>query len=343
MEYYLINKNRKVMRFVVDSEGYFLRSIITDGDSPFDLHTLRSWIRDRVSGKGRYKFEQFDSTLVNQILNTTHGVSVTDSYWVRRTSEVIEWEDVSPYRYRGVTVCEDFNNNPVLALRGKQDKIIRFRGGLEILKEMEYSASNKGREYTFAEIYCDNIASMMGIESVHYMSEKVEREMFAVSPCITTESKGLVSYDALMGVKTINYEELLDYVDERDRNKILDMLLMDYLTCNTGRDVSNVHFYVSNDEHKVLGIAPMTFCKDSCLHGYDGSVSVRDYILSIRPADGNTWVDLFNLIDCDHVRERLDNLYNKYTCLSVSNRRDSLMVEMLETQLRQAKVKHLGV
>ena len=52
MEYYLMNKNRKVMRFVVDSEGYFLRSIITDGDSPFDLRTLRSWIRDRVSGKG---------------------------------------------------------------------------------------------------------------------------------------------------------------------------------------------------------------------------------------------------------------------------------------------------
>ena len=347
MEYYLMNKNRKVLRFTISHDGYYIKNVL-DNVTPLGVGYIGEWLHKRVTGGGRvYKFKIIDTEKVIEILEKTHAVSVNDTFWVRKVSEILSWDDVSPYRSRVYDFStSDLTDNPSLALIGSHVQFCRFRDGLEIYKANDFSARTEGvdlggenNEYTLPELYCSQIAEMMSMSTAHYMSHYFNDKMYTVSSCLSNELKGLTTLAVVSRRKSVNYKELLRTSTEEDRRKLLDMMLIDYLTCNTGRDATNIHYFVCNDTSKILGVAPMTFCSESCLHRYDGNIPVKNYIDSIKPHGFGSWKELFELIDCDYIRDCIDMLYDKYTCLEFSVFRNSLMIEMVETQLMRVKRK----
>lgn len=299
--YILMNKNKAVMSFCIMEEGQLssYQDITALGTLPLDMKNIDSWIRDRFVIMERNRSESLMSSLGlvddRSRIEFTNCASLFDSFWVKRADSMLTWKDVSLYRndfseyLSRFTMNETIDVNAPKRIRhlspeyhseGSFDRCwVWSSKGICLLKAGSHGYANAGRE-PFSEVYVNQLEKALGYSDyVEYSllwyprriagTKSMVNSVVTSCPAMTDEEIGLISASRL-GITS--YEELLDYceaISGEEREKAIDMLLLDCLTLNIDRHLGNVSMFVENDTQKVLGLSKI----------YDNNMALVPYYM----------------------------------------------------------------
>ena len=111
MNYYLLNKNKKVLLFSYDEETHSVSKIldiiapefaplgIMEYKTGISRKLLNDWWRDRAIPASRSNFRDILETMnistSVELLERCYGLSLSDQYWVKPESSNLEWRDIN--------------------------------------------------------------------------------------------------------------------------------------------------------------------------------------------------------------------------------------------------------
>ena len=346
MDFYLMNKDRKVLRFSVLGGGSeTICKIVEEYEpslKPLNLRDIKDWLWRRSNVGYRFYIEKFlehiDLTELYDLILTTKCISLSDTFWVKLIHSEMKWSSISPfyhlpdsavsdYSLKGILTARKVTSSPEFSTDGTFAKCWGFsEGKLKLYKTGTDGACNAGNE-PYSEVYASKIASLMGLTNyVPYQIAVHKGVLVSVCDCITSESEGMIQFKALdPSIRT--YKELLSgkgkqYGSIEDK---LDMLIFDYLTCNVDRHFGNISMRLDNNTNQVTELSKIYDYNLSCVPYYTKDEDLEAYIESMRTADNSTWDELLELIDCTHVRSRLSEFAKNYNYIRLYDSFDSML------------------
>lgn len=287
MECVIKNRNVEVAYFDSDKElnkiTYFV--FLNKDKAPLYLQRggdLVSWLKSRVSAEYRGS--------VNDILNRllkTHGVSLTDTFYIKCDFVSCGWDSINPYSGRLTDVSsigEEVDNENTLAdgtLGGSFKK--RWVSDCGIPSILKYGtgrfASNSDNEPE-CEYKAYTLAHYLDMNVAEYDFLMIEGSPATICPSFCSESIGMVTLYEL-GYEPHSYSELYQIaVDNKwDEYYVADMALLDFLTINIDRHLENIGLYVRNATQTVIGFTPMYDFNMALLPYYvPNDMSVDEYL-----------------------------------------------------------------
>lgn len=270
--YLLMNKDRPIYKFrFIDDNSIQILDIYEK--PPFWIKDLEDWIRNRSAAKHR---EDIKRILENNNAMTLRGfviftrcLSLSDTLWVKKELDKIEWKSVSLYsnRFReslGVVVTEnDFGDtsNPTFSTDGSFPKCWVRRNNVPVLVK----GANTGYE-PFAEVFASRLR-LANASVVKYDLEYSEQLHVDASLCetFTTESVILLPYSIV--TNKLYLDEVRDFYDKIGCKSMFDdMLLLDAVSMNVDRHYRNFGVLLDSDTYDILTMAPifdMNYCYGS--------------------------------------------------------------------------------
>lgn len=347
----LMNKDVEVIEFSIERTQYAL-NILFDSDAksplPLGMRDFRVWLESRYIMQYRVKTLDFFRSIgvenIEDFILITHCVSLLDSYWVKRRGSRLSWKSISLYRNSLNSAVANYSFNRVVSGKvlcspspdfstdGNFPKCWVMRNGnLYLYKAGSSGARNAGNE-PYSEIYASKIARVLGISHVEYVLGNHKGVLVSKCRCMCNEELGFTPYNIATGIYEADFATLLKgYNYSRE---ILDMLLLDYVTCNVDRHYGNFGFIVNNYTQKVVSPAPLYDNNLSCIPYYMEDESLEYYINDIRAKDGTKFSDLYRMIDCKYVREKLKLLQGKD--FGIGCKRDKVVNGMIKYQIESA-------
>ncbi len=350
----LLNKDIPVLEFNISfnefGENYNVILVYNRNLIPKDLRDLRDWLEKRYILSHRHSIKVFFNVLgissMSDFIKITNCISLKDTYWVKEVSSRRHWDNVSPYKNPLNKAIADYSferkiegkritGSPDFSTDGNFPKCWKkTASGLYLYKAGSSGACNAGNE-PYSEVYAYSIARELGIKTVVYELGKYNGKLITRCKCMTSERIGLISYKDLYNTHSCDFEVLLSRASsELEQKYLIDMLLLDYVTCNVDRHYGNIGLLIDNDRNFVIGYSPLYDHNLSCLPYYLEDESLDYYISDIRAKDGRTWDDLYRLIDCKYTREKLRLLKGKY--FSIGCNRDDIVNRMVSIQIKKA-------
>lgn len=335
--YYIMNKDKCVLSFYIDRSQPFVRIDVATVFIP-DLipvamkhgMLLSKWLESRLVLSHRTAilkhFKQIGIVNLEDIIDVTKCISLNDTYWVKRAGSRIKWGSVSPYSNSLNSEIANFSfdenrqidgklisHSPDFATSGNFPKCWkRMNGVIYLYKAGSSLYSNSGQE-PYSEYLASLLADALQIRHVRYELVHYRGKVATRCACMCDESVGLyglASYrpdlDTFVGL--LNDKEFTSCSKD-----VIDMLLLDYLTMNTDRHLNNIGVLVNNDTQQFIGLSPV----------YDNNLSLLPYFVtpstgitptnleeyiskwSIGASDGSTFEDIYRLIKCNYVRQKL--------------------------------------
>lgn len=298
MNFFIMNKDIQVLEFsitnVVEINSISVVSVFNNSLIPLPLRrssSLSDWLRNRLILTHRSNINKLFSrlgivSLQDKIL-CTHCISLLDTYWVRGNDERINWSSVSPY-------CNSFNelvaryainssnvfgknigHSPDFSTGGSFPKCLRrVNGSIYLYKGGSTGASNSGNE-PYSEVLASSLAEYLMFNSIHY--ELCSYKGVITSRCLNmcSEKIGLYTVEEIFP-EVNSYIELFRLLSNKnDIMLLLQILLLDYLTLNVDRHLSNISFLVNNDTQELGDISLI----------YDNNLSLLPYY--IEQLDGS--------------------------------------------------------
>jgi len=359
-EYGLYNKDKLVATF-----DEYISNLITYDRLPYGFNRIGTWV------ERRYKFScvRDPRTFLMSIginspldfIDMIHGVSLHDTYWLKRLNDNTKWEDISPYTHEfseavstyaldGIQRLSSTKNyySPVMETNGsfphtwlkKNNEIYFVKAG----SKYKMPASNSGME-PYSEYYASLIARYLGFNAVDYTLRNHKRydgKIDVVTECkiYTDEITGTIPAKEL-GLET--YEDVISYckkLSEDSYKTIIDMLFLDCLLMNVDRHFRNIEFFVNNETQEVLGLVPIFDNNNSMLprfvEGYDSLINLDREVYKVR--DGRTFEELYTLVN-KHKNYRnellkLKNLYlEKPKNVEITDARIKFLNDFLQMQV----------
>ena len=352
MHFFLMNKDIKVAEFVCEKFDDFEQTYLLDDIQPNLIPlaiqngiSFDKWLDSRLILSQRKHIEKtFQSLGLSdkaQIIQRTYGVSLNDTYWTKSVdNNEVDWDSVSPYSnclnqkiadyaFDEKIVKLDTDNlcSPEFATSGNYPKCwIKGNYATYLVKGGSTLGINKGNE-PFSELFADELLKVLGVEHIIY--DYISYKGVDATRCanICDESVGISPFSFIRpDIK--NFSELLDEYNHCEY--LLDMFLFDYLSLNTDRHFGNISLFIQNGTQKVLGFTPIYDNNMAFLPYYmpnlDGDIDA--YIdtsdENIVANDGTSFEDLFKMIDCKYVRNKIDLIKNfsfnsKYRRCDVAN------------------------
>lgn len=354
MLFHLFSIDIKVATFDITTSEYgtncTMMHVYNKQMLPLDLKDLRNWIESRYILTHRNNVKVFYSMLgitrLEDFVDITYCISLKDTFWVLRTDRKLKWENVSPFRNPLNKVIADYSfdrkvngrnitGSPDFSTDGNFPKCWkRVNDVLRLYKAGLSGAVNAGNE-PYSEVYATKVADLLGVFHVSYDIDTYKERLVSRCDCMCSEDVGFVSYRDYTGEYEANFRSLLR--STKYSKEILDMLLLDYLTCNIDRHYGNFGFLFNIKNNQIIGFAPIFDNNLSCIPYYMEDEDLKFYIEDIRAKDGSTWTELFNMIDCSYVRERVSLFKNRYKYIRVYNKRDKTVNNMIKYQLSKIK------
>lgn len=314
--FYLMNKDNIVLEFALyrDTFGVSYTQVGPIRDTlPIGLVDFSDWIRSRFAISTRLNitdlFSRFGIINIEDYIQATNCIAVTDTYWVKPVDSKKTWNSVSPYRNSLNKVISEFaltgvstlngsiTGSPDLSTNGHYRKCWKKEGGdLYMYKTGSTGASNTGNE-PFSEVFAYQLASYLGIKCTKYVHKKYKGVDVSVCKNMCTEDTGLVSFDKIINSKSTDYAKLLQYDTSCE---VIAMLVLDSLLCNRDRLFENIGYTVWNDTQEVMGLAPIYDNNLSCLPYCVSDKSIEEFISSIRLQTGITFNDLYKMVKCKY-------------------------------------------
>lgn len=298
MKFFIMNKDIQVLEFsitsIVEINSISVVSVFNKNLIPLPLRrssSLSDWLRNRLILTHRSNVNKLFSSLgivsLQDKILCTHCISLLDTYWVRGNDERINWSSVSPY-------CNSFNelvaryainssnvfgknigHSPDFSTGGSFPKCWRrVNGSIYLYKGGSTGASNSGNE-PYSEVLASSLAEYLMFNSIHY--ELCSYKGVIASRCLNmcSEKIGLYTVEEIFP-EVNSYIELFRLLSNKnDIMLLLQILLLDYLTLNVDRHLSNISFFVNNDTQELGDISLI----------YDNNLSLLPYY--IEQLDGS--------------------------------------------------------
>lgn len=386
MEFALMNKDMQIGVISASRHGVGLVS----GRLPTYIRNVDGYLKYRFDMDTKFTSAALLTAghikYIEDYLVRTHAVSLYDTLWVKLTSDKDTWNSVSPYRNPlpqwakeaglGITgrprLGEQSMVSPNFTLRGpwRQSWVNRNNarelhqtcGPLGLAKSsikpilMCYASQ-------VAQAYSGEYAASRFVEykRLKYADKSGQPIPRAVSMAFTNESIGYLPYefaapDCRFGIETYDLISMEDKFGDgvpgrADYRRLADMIIVDTLTLNEGRNKNNFGYLVDNDSSKILGAAPIYLTGDCLLpefkavsEGEDSLAHIFDTEYNVRRAGINLSVkDAFNdtarAVMNRAIEKRLMGMYPFHfkrfmgSC-DVSDRRLELMEYIVNRQIR---------
>lgn len=236
-----------------------------------------SWLAGRVLLLSRanakwiynlFRFEQVSTAEQHvKIALVCRAVSVLDPYWLKFDDDGdLSWDSV------------DVRKNPLnevvaqVALHGKSLTL----QGSPVTPELTtngayakawrrhedstlwlYKLGANGNTESRIEVMCSNLLDKMNVEHVHYEAGQDEDKYVCMCPCMTTESKAILTGMEFISYCNVNGIDPDTRMFEIDGESIYKMWIVDFLISNRDRHGQNWGFFYGTETMEILGCHPL--------------------------------------------------------------------------------------
>lgn len=236
-----------------------------------------SWLAGRVLLLSRanakwiynlFRFEQVSTAEQHvKIALVCRAVSVLDPYWLKYDDDGdLSWDSV------------DVRKNPLnevvaqVALHGKSLTL----QGSPVTPELTtngayakawrrhedsslwlYKLGANGNTESRIEVMCSNLLDKMNVEHVHYEAGQDEDKYVCMCPCMTTESKAVLTGMEFISYCNVNGIDPDTHMFEIDGESIYKMWIVDFLISNRDRHGQNWGFFYDTETMEILGCHPL--------------------------------------------------------------------------------------
>ena len=277
---FLMNKDNQVASFIehrrLDDYTYTLETQF-DSNMPKGFDSMNSWLNRRQAVKHKKHMAEMmkECGIYNKrgFIDMTRCAVLTDTFWVKREGDALQWSEVSLYQnnfdevvsriaFNGIGLYgRQFSSTiptPDIGTDGSFDKcwIREDDGSIYLLKRGSTGAINTGKE-PYSEKLCSQLLDFLGYEHVAYDLAMFYGKLASKCPIFTSEELGYAPmYDfSTRGMDTY------DVYDFMDTHGLLDdfkrMILFDTVSMNVDRHMGNYGFLIHNDTGEIRGMAPL--------------------------------------------------------------------------------------
>lgn len=296
MHYILMNKD--IVLAELEVTNTYAHITVIKNTLPAYIGDVQNWVDSRTSPIGRQNIHTLLKLagLNNKqdYLCVTHGISLTDTLWVKQPGESVTWGKVSPYTNRFSRIISEvaingtyFGGNlqspsPEYTLDGSADKCWkRVNGRVYLYKTNGEKWSGITGNRPYCEYYVSQVANKLINNKNHFVPYGIKvsktkqgyNKPYVFCPIFTSERYGYLPIcDSLY--KHTDIRDLDKIVDRESRLKLREMLLLDAIVLNYDRHEGNYGFLVDNDTFQLKTIAPI-FDQDCSLGGFVSLQSVK--------------------------------------------------------------------
>ncbi|MDD6231039.1 MAG: hypothetical protein PUA95_09975 [Lactimicrobium massiliense] len=254
---------------------------VTHEDGTLSLHKLNHWYRWRGIPGYRVGLLQLEERLEIhdplELLEREYALSVSDTFWRKAADDPITWKEVNFFHRSfdqqgfglamfsnvGARAGHNARHTPNNTTCGYHRKAwFKRNGRLFLLK----GGTPFYQQEPVNEWLACRIGHQLGIQAVPYNNEIYENNLVSVCPAMTNEDVDLVTAgDVLNSVhsdaKKFQYDDYLKALESHGikdgKQRLSDMLVMDYLMMNTDRHNQNLGILVDANTGRWLQCAPV--------------------------------------------------------------------------------------
>ena len=282
MDYLFMHKNDILCHFYVTDEYIRIDEICDEFHLPyyfkkksFNSENFVDWLSKRSIPESRPKRDDLiaasgEKTMFGLILQNK-GLSLTDQYWIKAEDSSETWEDVNFYKNGYEELTGDilikneggFCLSPDISTNGVLPKAWRRREGIDYLFKF---GKKPFYQEPFNEIEASKIAAQFPLlNAVPYKLGIYEGKYASVCANFITEDTEFVpaaqiyrKEDDKFGNIRITLLSELREMGINGASKWLDqMLIFDYMICNSDRHLGNFGVIRNSDTGEILGMAPL--------------------------------------------------------------------------------------
>lgn len=330
MEYCLMNKSAKLMKFRIDGQGAMEQCYVIEqyADLPMWFTNINAWIGNRSAAKHRKHIQDIlDYTggrTLSGFIALTHCLSLNDTLWIKSITEDITWDVVSLYSndfdevisklsFDGNGLCgiKLSTTSPELTTDGAFDKCwIRDNGSIKLIKAGSTGASNAGRE-PYSEVLASQVYNRLCKDSIQYKLAKYDGRIISKCDLFTTESYGYKSA-AVLGLIELTLPELLNEFSKfGGEDNFRRMIVADAVCINQDRHFGNFGFLVNNETFERVAMAPVfdyNLAMFPYADWYEGFPDMDKWIRERGPQIGTDYYETAKALMTPSIRSDLINL-----------------------------------
>lgn len=236
-----------------------------------------SWLANRVlllsraNAKWIYNLFHFEQVGTDEqrvkIAMTCRAVSVLDPYWLKFDDDKeITWskvdvkqnplnEIVAQVALHGKSLTlQGSMITPELTTNGAYAKAWRRHADNQLWL---YKLGANGNTESKIEVMCSNLLDKMNVEHVHYEAGQDEEKYVCMCPCMTTESKAILTGMEFISYCNVNGKDPDTEIFALDKESIYKMWIVDFLISNRDRHGQNWGFFYDTDTMEILGCHPL--------------------------------------------------------------------------------------
>ena len=343
-----MNKDTKVLFFIpsnssnfnieimgVYNESLVPRPIKSDEDIiSWLLSRLRIINRDDLANTLNYRAEK-----LQEITELTNFISVTDTYWLQTENQSNRWSEISSYKNPLNT--DIFHNYFEKAITTHGFGVVPFsyrywhkHNGNICLYKTGYKDS-----FVYSEYLVSQLGKYLDFDVVDYQLVTADNTIATVSPCICSEQTGMYTIKDVRG-SISDIKELFntDYGEPQhiSQRKLIDMVLLDFLTLNIDRNTTNIGVLFNTDTNELKGIAPLYDFNLTLMSGSnDDDLLCQSLYMGDFKKKYDKEIEQFRYIltlDCQYIEQIL----NKVSHFTFTGSHSSTANEVLKHQLKLA-------
>lgn len=329
MEYYLMNKDTKLMKFSIDGEGVMEQCSVIEQytDLPIWLPDIDTWISKRSAAKHRKHvqsiLDMMGGRTLSGFIGLTHCLSLNDTLWVKSALENINWDSVSLYSndfdevvsklsFDGNGLCgmKFSTTSPELTTDGAFDKCWVKEDDIYLIKAGSTGASNAGME-PYSEVLASQVYTCLCENSVQYKLTRYDGRVVSKCKLFTAEEYGYKAA-AIFNLVTPNINKLLNEFSKfGGEDNFRRMIVADAVCINQDRHFGNFGFLVNNETFERVAMAPVFDYNRAMFpyaDWYEGFPDMDKWVRERGPQIGTDYYETAEALMTPAIRSDLINL-----------------------------------
>ncbi len=325
MLYQLMNKDIVVATYEEEVQlGLYTYVEVKRFDSylPYGFANINDWIDGRQIAKHRMSIErlmrELGLTTRHDFIAMARCLSLTDTFWMKRSDEAITWDKVSLYRnpfddviariaFDGTGMCGRQNSptSPEYATSGSFAKCwVREGGEVSLLKRGSTGYANAGFE-PYSEALASQLLDAARIDHVPYEVVNYHGKLASKCPLFTSEDVGFVAAHRFFE-GPFDVPDMLRFCEEHGAEEAFrEMVVADAVMANVDRHAGNYGFLVDNATGEVLRMAPLFDHNMACLPMMMEGDDFDKYLSMIGPKIGDDFVRMARVLLTSNIRAKL--------------------------------------
>ncbi len=360
MDYVLMNKDRELTMFKLEDNGndvFSVSNVEVVCSNPYDNSMdLKAFLIDRKPPKNReYIDELLKAMQINSMtgyLNMSYALSLNDTFWVKPLNADVHWSDVNLYNNdfnetiahfafsgQGLAGLPMKSTSPEFGTNGMLPKCWkRFDSEIYLLKGGTIGCSNTGNE-PYSEYYISQIEEAMQIEKfVPYDLIKFKGVLASKCKLFTSEDFGFKPFYEIYMPRTF-YDIIKFYRKLGLSDAFNDMTILDAITLNNDRHLSNYGFLVDNSNGNVVNAAPIFDNGAGLLPYYTMDRDIMEYAFLQVHNSGLSFNQVANDCMTDRQRKMLKRLigfkFQRHPLYNLPEERLERLEQLVQTRVQE--------